>query len=389
MVEYHGSQCGFCTPGIVMSLYALWMRSADYSELDVERALQGNLCRCTGYAPIIRAAMVVRDDPRMDGMQREREAVIGKLTDWAADSADIMGGNSEPFVVPATAKAMAAHLANKPHATIVSGSTDVGLWVTKHMRAIAPAIFMHRLAELEAVTVADGKMRIGARVTYTDMQPYIDQHMPHLSEVWWRIGGDQVRNMGTIGGNIANGSPIGDTPPGFIALGGEVVLGSAKGQRSVPLEKFFIEYGKQDRQDGDFVEALLVNLPTAGSFNACYKISKRKDEDISAVCGAFHVQMDGETVSTARFAFGGMAGTPARAGKAEAALTAGGWNEASVRAAMAAMAEDFSPFTDVRATSAYRMKVAQNLLYRFWLEHGAAANDVVRLPGTARLEAAQ
>ncbi|MEN0087513.1 MAG: xanthine dehydrogenase small subunit [Pseudomonadota bacterium] len=389
MVEYHGSQCGFCTPGIVMSLYALWMRSADYSALDVERALQGNLCRCTGYAPIVRAALAVRDDPRMDVLQNERATITAELKEWSQDKADIVGGGAEPFIVPASSQSMAEHLADKPDATIVSGSTDVGLWVTKHMRAIAPAIFMHRLSELETVTVNDGQMRIGARVTYTDMLPHIDAHMPHLSELWWRIGGDQVRNMGTVGGNIANGSPIGDTPPGFIALGGEVVLRSAGGQRRVPFEDFFIEYGKQDRKPGEFVEAIHVNLPKAGSLNACYKLSKRRDEDISAVCAAFHVQAENDEVSSARFAFGGMAGTPARASKAEAALIAGGWNERSVRAAMAAMADDFTPFTDVRATSAYRMKVAQNLLYRFWLEHGAENAELVRLPSSALLEAAQ
>lgn len=389
MVEHHGSQCGFCTPGIVMSLYALWMRSQSYTALDVERALQGNLCRCTGYAPIVRAAMAVRDDPRMDVLAAERDAVFAQLNEWADDAADIAGGAEEPFIVPATVESLSQHLADNPDATIVSGSTDVGLWVTKHMREIAPAIFLHRLTSLEAVSVADGEMRIGARATYTDMLPHIDTHMPHLSELWWRIGGDQVRNMGTIGGNIANGSPIGDTPPGFIALGGTVELTSKAGTRSVPLEDFFIEYGKQNRSPGDFVEAVVVKLPEPGTLNACYKISKRQDEDISAVCAAFHLAIRDNDITAVRLAFGGMAGTPARAKHAEAALMAGGWNEVSVRAAMTAMESDFTPFTDVRATAQYRMKVAQNLLYRFWLENGAQTQAAVRLPGATILEAAQ
>ncbi|MEO0637663.1 MAG: xanthine dehydrogenase small subunit [Pseudomonadota bacterium] len=389
MVEHHGSQCGFCTPGIVMSLLALWMRTTDYSTQDVERALQGNLCRCTGYAPIVRAAMAVRHDPRMDLLAAERAAVEAQLKTWSQDKRDLVGSGSEPFVVPADVDSLCRHLHAAPEATIVSGSTDVGLWVTKHKRPIAPAIFLHGVEALETIAVRNGRLRIGARVTYTDMLPVIDEHMPHLSELWWRIGGDQVRNMGTIGGNIANGSPIGDTPPGFIALGGYVILRSAEGSRQVPLEDFFIEYGKQDRQAGEFVEAIEIYLPTPDSINACYKISKRRDEDISAVCGAFHIELDGNAVKTARLAYGGMAGTPARARHAERVLLEGGWSEDTVRAAMEVMPKDFQPLTDVRATAAYRMKTAQNLLYRFWLEHGAEAVAPCRLPGLATLEAAE
>ncbi|MEO0497335.1 MAG: 2Fe-2S iron-sulfur cluster-binding protein [Pseudomonadota bacterium] len=186
MVDHHGSQCGFCTPGIVMSLFALWMRSPAYTQLDVERALQGNLCRCTGYAPIIRAAMTVRDDPRMGLLAIERQEVSAQLESWAGNDVDIVGGDDDGFIVPATIESLAKILSERPDATLVSGSTDVGLWVTKHMRDIAPAVFLHRLTDLERVSVEDGEMHIGARVTYTDMLPHIDAHLPHLSELWWR-----------------------------------------------------------------------------------------------------------------------------------------------------------------------------------------------------------
>ena len=289
MVDLHGSQCGFCTPGFVMSLYALWMRNPTPSEGAIEEALQGNLCRCTGYRPIVDAAKAIDASPADDPLVAERARVRAAL-DALDDGArvDIRTGDDR-VVVPASADDLAAVLAEIPDATIVAGSTDVGLWITKFMRDISPAVFIAHLAELQGVTVTAEGVRIGAGVSYDTFQSTLDAEFPHLSAYWRRIGGWQVRAMGTVGGNVANGSPIGDTPPPLIALGATVTLRRGGERRTVPLEDFFIAYGKQDRQPGEFVEEIFVPRPKAGSLDAAYKVTKRRDEDISAVAVGFHV----------------------------------------------------------------------------------------------------
>jgi xanthine dehydrogenase small subunit len=374
MIDYHGSQCGFCTPGIVMSLYALWMANPNPTEVQIETALQGNLCRCTGYEPIIKAAKAISTYGSVadDILVRERERITSQLTNWADESlvdVNVAGeAGSERFFIPQTPDQLANTLAEHPDATIVAGATDVGLWVNKDHRAISPAIFVGTMNALQAVDVSETAITIGAGVSYSGFVPVLAEHFPHMDELWWRIGGEQVRNMGTLGGNIANGSPIGDTPPGFIALGASVNLRSRAGTRTLPLEEFFITYGKQDRRTDEFVESLTIPKVAEGSLNAVYKISKRRDEDISALCGAFSLQVSSGTVSSARIAFGGMAGTPARAKHVEVALVGHAWNEATVEAAKLEFSKDFQPLSDWRATADYRMKTAENLLTRFYLE---------------------
>jgi xanthine dehydrogenase small subunit len=252
---------------------------------------------------------------------------------------------------------------------VVAGSTDVGLWVTKHMRAISPVVFIANLDGLSAISQADGFITIGAGVTYSEAFNTLSQHIPALGSLIDRIGGEQVRNMGTIGGNIANGSPIGDTPPPLIALGAEVALRKGAIRRTLPLEHYFIAYGKQDRQPGEFVEAVRVPVPQADAHFAVYKVTKRRDEDITATLGAFHLtQAPDGTVASVRIAYGGMAATPKRAGHVEASLVGKPWTEATVLAATEEFAKDFSPLTDMRASAEYRALAARNLLMRFWLE---------------------
>ena len=348
MVDLHGSQCGFCTPGFVMSLYALWMRDPTPSEGAIEEALQGNLCRCTGYRPIIDAARSVTAAPADDPLLAERtriRAALDALDDGARVDIRTTGATGEDrVIVPPTAADLAAVLEETPGATIVAGSTDVGLWITKFMRNISPAVFTAHLADLQGVTVTPDGVRIGAGVSYDTFQSTLDAEFPHLSAYWRRIGGWQVRAMGTVGGNIANGSPIGDTPPALIALGATVTLRKGAARRTLPLEEFFIAYGKQDREPGDFVEEIFVPRPAAGSLDAAYKVTKRRDEDISAVAAAFHVETDGSTVTVARVAYGGMAATPKRAAAVEAALVGQPWTLATV-----ARAEPPSPPTSSRS----------------------------------------
>jgi xanthine dehydrogenase small subunit len=368
MVDLHGSQCGFCTPGFIMSLYALWMRTSTPSESAIEEALQGNLCRCTGYRPIIDAAKSIGGSPANDPLLAERTAVRARL-DALDDRARVdMRVGDDHVVVPASVDDLAAVLEETPNATLVAGSTDVGLWITKFMRSISPAVFIAHLTELHGIAVTEEGVRFGAGVSYDAFQATLDAEFPHLSAYWRRIGGWQVRTMGTVGGNIANGSPIGDTPPALIALGATVTLRKGAARRTLPLEAFFIAYGKQDREPGEFVEEIFVPRPKPGSLDAAYKVTKRRDEDISAVAVGFHVEIEDGTVTVARLAYGGMAATPKRAATVEAGLIGKPWTLATIARVEPAFAADFTPLTDWRASADYRLIVAKNLLRRFYLE---------------------
>ncbi len=393
MIHHHGSQCGFCTPGIIMALYALWLNHPRPTETQIRRALQGNLCRCTGYQPILEAARNAHQfgEPDRDPLVADRETIRQQLREWrdgarvTLDSEGGTGGSdpeaspADTVILPADAADLAQTLSDHPGATLVAGATDVGLWVTKELRRISPAVFIGHLGgELGQIQEEAAGLRIGALVSYADLIPALRRHFPHLEPLWWRIGGAQVRAMGTVGGNIANGSPIGDTPPGFITLGARLRLRSVRGRREIPLEAFFLAYKHQDRAPDEFVESLFVPYPVAGH-HAVYKISKRRDEDISAVCGAFGVTLDGAgRVATARVAFGGMAATPKRASAVEAALMGQPWTLETIRAAQDAFTMDYQPLSDWRASAAYRLAVARNLLHRFWLE--STGSEAVQLP---------
>ncbi|MEI9406043.1 xanthine dehydrogenase small subunit [Mesorhizobium argentiipisi] len=371
MVDFHGSQCGFCTPGFIMSLYGLWMKTPDPSNAAIEKALQGNLCRCTGYEAIMRAAHAISSYGKSakDPLAVEREGITARLKALRDGARVEIGSGKARLIVPADVDDFAALLEREPGATIVAGSTDVGLWVTKNMRDISPAIFIGGLDGLRTTSEKDGIITMGAGVTYTEVFETLSKRIPALRPLVDRIGGAQVRNMGTIGGNIANGSPIGDTPPPFIALGAQLTLRKGQVRRTIPLETFFIAYGKQDRQPGEFVESVHVPVPEKGTKFAVYKVTKRRDEDITATLGAFYLTLakDG-TVADIRIAYGGMAATPKRAAAVEKALIGKAWNEATVEAAMAQYAKDFTPLTDMRATAEYRALAAKNLLLRFYIE---------------------
>jgi xanthine dehydrogenase small subunit len=347
------------------------MRNPEPSDEAIEKALQGNLCRCTGYEAIVRAARAISSYAKVakDPLAMER-AAVGKKLAALRDGARVEICESKGrLVVPANVEDFAAILEAEPTATIIAGSTDVGLWVTKFMREISPAVFIGGLDELRTISERDGVISIGAGVTYTEAFSTLAERIPALGPLFDRIGGEQVRNMGTIGGNIANGSPIGDTPPPFIALGATLTLRKGQARRMIPLENFFVAYGKQDRQPGEFVEAVHVPIPAEGAHFAVHKITKRRDEDITAVLGAFYLTLAvNGTVSDIRIAYGGMAATPKRAMAVEAALIGKAWSEAAVEAALDAYEKDFTPLTDMRASAEYRMLVAKNLLRRFYLE---------------------
>ncbi|THF53724.1 xanthine dehydrogenase small subunit [Allorhizobium terrae] len=381
MVDCHGSQCGFCTPGFVMSLYGLWLTNEAPSRAEIERALQGNLCRCTGYEPIVKAAEQmgrIRPSAVFDALSRERETIITTLQSMTSTDTIVLEGDGRNLIVPNSVEALANTLTAHPKATIVAGATDVGLWVTKQMRVLDPVVFINHLSELQDISMGDAGITLGAGVSYAAAFDCLRSEIPAFGRLIERIGGQQVRNMGTIGGNIANGSPIGDTPPALIALGATVTLRSTAGTRTLPLEDFFIDYGKQDRKPDEFVERIFVPRPKPASHFAVYKISKRRDEDISALCGAFYLETDEGKVSTLRIAFGGMAGTPKRAHAVEAALMGKPWNEATIQAARDAFDVDYQPLSDWRATADYRQLTAKNLATRFFLETSGNGQELQR-----------
>nr|WP_319515003.1 xanthine dehydrogenase small subunit [uncultured Cohaesibacter sp.] len=381
MVDHHGSQCGFCTPGIVMSLYALWMTNPEPGRSQIEEALQGNLCRCTGYAPIIRAAVAISDygSPLSDWLERERKTNFKRLIDLHDGARVVLEAEGKRAILPANLDDFSHVRLEEPHATIVAGSTDVGLWVTKEMRDLHTLIFIAHLEDMKAVICSQSHISIGAGVTYSEAKQAMSGYFPHLDAFWTRIAGPQIRNMGTIGGNIANGSPIGDMPPVLIALGADLVLRKSWEQRIIRLEDFFIDYGKQDRWEGDFVEAIRIPIPAPDSLHGVYKISKRRDEDISSVCAAFFLVITDGLITKARIAFGGMAATPKRAAEAERTLKGKPFTRETMLAAADCLPLDFQPISDMRASADYRMRVAKNLFEQFWHDK----------QGTMPLEAAE
>jgi xanthine dehydrogenase small subunit len=369
MVDNHGSQCGFCTPGFVMSLHALYQQGGSQDRLEIDNALAGNLCRCTGYGPIVTAARAMMEyEAPVPGAMPVSE-VLETLNSWAGDDGVALEYQGRKYFAPRSAEALGAIYKHHTEANILAGGTDIGLWVTKQHRRLQTVIYLGDVPELQTLEVVDGVLQIGAGVTYEHAIATITEHFPDFGEVVRRIGSRQIRNAGTIGGNVANGSPIGDSPPVLIALGARLILRCGQDQREIALEDFFVDYGKQDRQPGEFVERIDVPLMTPDQNLRCYKISKRFDQDISAALGAFNVSLDANhNVVHARICFGGMAATPKRALATEAALIGRPWTEATVKAAATKLTEDYTPLSDMRASADYRLKVAQNLLTKFWLE---------------------
>lgn len=356
MVEQHGSQCGFCTPGFIASLTAAHSNGAT----DHNDQVAGNLCRCTGYAPIIRAAEIAADEP---------------VPDWVNEHSFSPEAMSHPM--PENSNELAAWYEAHPDATLIGGATDVGLWVTKQLRDLKKVAFLNRCADMQLVEETAEGIRIGAACTITQVLDAMKNRHPSFAEMLRRYGSTQVRNAATIGGNIANGSPIGDTPPALISLGARLHLRHGEKRRGILLEDFFIKYGKQDRKPGEFVEA--VTIPKQADTLKCYKLSKRHDQDISAVCGCFNIVVNDGIVTSVCIAFGGMAGTPARAKNVEALLQGKPWTEDTIEAALAAFERDFTPMSDMRASANYRLKTAKNMLRRAYIESLEVSTNVLKV----------
>jgi xanthine dehydrogenase small subunit len=368
MVDCHGSQCGFCTPGFVMSLEGRRIGAVGTRGVPLGDVLAGNLCRCTGYGPILAAGDQAGQGQRDDAAAAETLAELRR--DAALDLVwdDPLAGMRRRWLSPLSLEELAKIYAANPDARIIAGATDVGLWVTKQHRVLETIIWLGEVAELRAIEETDAGITLGAGVRYSEAADALGRLHPQLGGLVRRIGGLQVRNSGTVGGNVANGSPIGDTPPALIALGATVTLRKADRRRTMPLENFFLAYGRQDREPGEFVESLFVPRPKPSAVVRITKLSKRFDSDISAVCGAIALEVQDGRITDARIAFGGMAGTPARASHAEAVLTGQQPTASAFDAAAEALAADYAPLTDVRGSSGYRLRAAGNLLRGLALE---------------------
>jgi xanthine dehydrogenase small subunit len=374
MIDHHGSQCGFCTPGFVVSMAVAHLQG----RTDHDDVLAGNLCRCTGYAPIIRAAEAAEAAPKPDWMP---ETAPGFSFDQISSGGSPQdgGADSPPApVLPQTTDELARWYAANPGATLIAGATDVGLWVTKDLRDLTPVAFLSGIAELRQIDRQGDDLRIGAGVTISDLLAAITPLHPDFAELLRRYASVQVRNAATIGGNIANGSPIGDGPPALIALGARLHLRHGEVRREMPLEDFFLEYRKQDRRPGELVEA--VTIPAKAPALRCYKLSKRFDQDISAVCGCFNVTVTDGVVSAARIAFGGMAGVPKRAAAVESALIGKALTLDTARALKPLFAQDFTPLSDMRASAAYRLETAANMLVRYAADLAGQPVRVLEVP---------
>ena len=390
LVDCHGSQCGFCTPGFVMTLFAVFKNRSGHGRREIDDELAGNLCRCTGYRPIIEAAGRMYDyaEPADKGSwlrraaSRERDAddeekrLVARLeTLRRSDCLHVRSGDRH-FYAPQTSEQLAAILKREPGALLLAGGTDIGLWVNKQLQRPEVLVYTGHVAELQDIRRDNGFLEIGAAVTVSEAMPALVDEYPELDELLRRFASPPIRNTATLGGNIANGSPIGDSMPALIALGASVILRSGAGQREIPLEDLYVDYQVKSLQPGEFVECVRIPRRRDGQRFATYKVSKRFDQDISAVCGAFMVRVDGSRITEARVAYGGMAAIPRRAAACEAALREHGWTEQGVRAAGSMLDDDFEPISDMRAGAEYRRLVCRNLLLRFFASESGQAEGV-------------
>jgi xanthine dehydrogenase small subunit len=360
MIENHGSQCGFCTPGFIMSMAAAHQNG----ETNHDDVMAGNLCRCTGYVPIIRAARAAEKFAKPKHLQINKLPVTKTI-------------QSERVFVPKTSDELADWYIDNPDATLIGGATDVGLWVNKDLCDLSSVAFIGQIDDLRGIEISDSGMAIGASVTLSQLHKAVAKKYASLGELVRRYGSTQVRNAATIGGNIANGSPIGDSPPALIALGAQLYLRRGDDFRNMALEDYFIDYGKQDRKIGEFI--IGVAIPEQPNNLKCYKITKRFDQDISTLCGCFNITRHSGKITSARIAFGGMAETPKRATSVETALIGKLWTQDTITAAVTKFSTDYQPISDVRASAAYRAQTAQNLLQRYFDETFGHATNVLEV----------
>ena len=374
MKNANGVQCGFCTPGIVMSIYNLFLNNDFTDRKKVEESLQGNLCRCTGYGPIVNAAKnVVEKYKRItDELYISNKKIKEKLI-------AIREKEPFPYSAPKDLKSFKSFIKKNKNNTIISGATDVGLWINKELQRPKNPVFINHVDELKIIKISKNFITVGSSVTYTKLMESLKPFYPELTEYLKRIGGEQIRNMGTIGGNIANASPIGDMLPPLIALKSEIKISNAESKiRNVPMEEFFIKYKVKDLKKNEFILSVKIPKPTKDLVFSNYKVSKRRDEDISSVCASFYFIVNKGHIVQSRLVFGGMAEVPKRAKYTEDFLFGKPWTEDSFTSSLKKIEEDFQPISDARASKEYRILVAKNLLRKIFLQKSKACRGLMR-----------
>jgi len=388
MVDCHGSQCGFCTPGFVMSLFSLKknLSQAPFTDAttkpksielnpslnldkDIEHGLAGNLCRCTGYRSITDAAKQACNNDEVDQFDQDRLTTIKQLKNIAKQQEIVVLHNKgKSLYLPNTLVKLAQLVAQYPQAKLLAGGTDLVLSVTQNMAQIQTMISMGNVSELAQINETTDMLSIGAMVSYQDSHKILTKHYPEFGQMLYRLGSTQVRNSGTLGGNVGNASPIGDTPPVLIALGAKLLLRKGQGTREISVEDYFIDYKVTKLEPGEFIQSIEIPKATSKKQLKVFKISKRLDDDISTVLACFCVEFSNQKVTDIKIAYGGMAGIPKRAFACEQALMCKEPTEQNISLAMTALSTDFSPLSDVRASSKYRMQVAKNLVRKCFYE---------------------
>ncbi len=368
LVDNHGSQCGFCTPGFVMSSFALHKKTSTPTREQVIEALAGNLCRCTGYRSIIDSALESSENAEADSFSTFYHQTVSHLTKMNQTGATELKNLAQYCYVPNSLSELSQKLLDQPDAQLVAGGTDLALSVTQNLQSIEKLVYLGNVNEIKHLIESENNIVIGSALPYSQFTPLLSQFYPELGEMIERIGSTQIRNNGTLGGNIGNASPIGDMPPALIALGSIVTLQKGEHTRDVALESYFTGYKQTILAESEFIKQVTIAKPKPGQILKVYKISKRIDDDISAVLAAFFIELESNQVKNIRMAFGGMAAIPKRAIQSEQALIGKPWTQANIDAAKQALTLDFNPMSDVRASDKYRMKLAQNLLQKCFIE---------------------
>jgi len=370
LLDYHGSQCGFCTPGFVMSMFALYHNATAPTRDDVLHALSGNLCRCTGYRPIIEAALASCQGEAADHFAKTASNTLAKLKDIQDNAGTAIG--SSGVIMPTSREELANAIQGYPAAPLVAGSTDFGLSITQQLKNVEKVISLSAMDNLKKCTKTERSLIIGAGAPLNDIASPLLSAFPQLAELITRFASLPIRNQATLGGNIANASPIGDMPPALLALGASLHLDNGQQVRVIPLKGFFIGYRQTQLEKGEWISAIEIPLLSKDNNVAAYKISKRMEDDISAVCAVFNLTLVDGVVTSLQTGFGGVAATPETCPTLEGALIGKQWKSADCLHLGKQMLKDaFNPIDDVRASAAYRSQVLSNLWHRFWLENQA------------------
>ena len=366
MVNYHGSQCGFCTPGFVMALFSMFKQYSKFNNEVIKDSIAGNLCRCTGYHPIIKAAKSLKNKNKIDHFS-ENINNTNKLLKKINNKEIIIYKGEKKYFAPRYVNELKKILKKNNNLNFLSGGTDLSLNITKERKDINSIVYMNSIHELNYIKNNTKYIEVGATTPLTDFENYIKKYYPDFTKILKRYGSPQIRNVATVAGNIATASPIGDCLPLLLSLNAQIILQDFKKTKILFLDDFFISYRKTKLKKNQFIHSIRVPLFEKNIFKA-YKVSKRFDDDISSVCAAFNLEIVKNKIEAARIAYGGMDAIPKRAKFCEKILLNSSLNDQTINKAKQALEKDFKPINDMRASGLYRMEVAKNLLEKCYIE---------------------